>query len=224
MFAVADTGAAAGMHIAYNYRPLKYNNPTFPESRNKKNVLGGGDSFARDFINAGEETGRFKRHNLIYREEFKHCYLGFADSITRYQELLPATDIIILVYNGYKPDCLLQSIAWLQKQKEDLQILVIGSKDFGYNLNKFMQLEEKERPLARTRILPEVIAHNKEIKQLVSPDMFVDLISILSEDGRAIPVFTPEGFLISQDRKHLTRKGAKFIGEKIFQHPFLREF
>ena len=223
MFA-GDTDNGAGMYIGFNYRPMQYALPAFPESGDKKNVLVVGDSFARDFINAGIEAGRFKNNNLIYREEFKHCYLGFDDSLSRYRDLLPATDIIIMVYNGYKIDCLLQTIDWLQQQKKNLQILIIGPKDFGYNLNKFMQLEPDERADARTEILPEVLKHNQDIKQLVPPEMFVDIISILSEDGRSIPVFTPEGSLISQDRKHLTRKGAQFIGKKIFQHPFLRQF
>ena len=223
MFAFDDKATAAGMHIAFNHRVFAYDKANFPENENK-NVLVVGDSFARDFINAGVETGHFTHHNIIYREEFKHCLTGFANSIKVYEELLSTTDIVIISFDTYNLDCLKKSIEFLKKEKRSLQILVIGGKDFGYNLNKFMQLRPDERIYARTKMLDKVIAQNKAMKELLPPDIFVDIINILSEDGISIPVFTRDGYLISQDRKHLTRKGAQFIGEKIFQHPLLQQF
>ena len=47
------------------------------------------------------------------------------------------------------------------------------------------------------------------------------------DDGSGtVPVFTPERKFISQDRKHLTRAGARWLGPKVFAAPqfaFLKE-
>jgi hypothetical protein len=43
---------------------------------------------------------------------------------------------------------------------------------------------------------------------------------ISDADGR-VPVFTPTGKFISEDRTHLTEAGARYIGSIVFQHPAL---
>ncbi|MFX5506142.1 hypothetical protein ABTD43_19140, partial [Acinetobacter baumannii] len=41
----------------------------------------------------------------------------------------------------------------------------------------------------------------------------------LSADGRTVPIFDRAGRILSEDRRHVTRSGAKFVGALIFQDP-----
>ena len=59
----------------------------------------------------------------------------------------------------------------------------------------------------------------------VPPEIFVDLHALICGDGAVTsPAFTPEGKLISYDGSHLTQAGAKFIGQRLMNHPLLSPY
>ena len=47
----------------------------------------------------------------------------------------------------------------------------------------------------------------------------MDVIAALSPDGRHVPIFDAQGRILSEDRVHVTRAGARFIGERVFRQP-----
>jgi hypothetical protein len=56
---------------------------------------------------------------------------------------------------------------------------------------------------------------------VVPPDIYVDVIGMLADPQGRVPVFTPDHKFISQDREHLTRPGAAYVGGIVFRHPAL---
>ena len=52
--------------------------------------------------------------------------------------------------------------------------------------------------------------------------LFVDLLGMLMDNQHRVAVFTPDHKFISQDREHLTRAGAAYVGGILFRDPRLR--
>jgi lysophospholipase L1-like esterase len=65
---------------------------------------------------------------------------------------------------------------------------------------------------------------NEAARAAVAPGLFVDLIALLADGEGRVPLLTPTGELISEDGGHLTRAGARFVGQKLFEHPLMAPF
>lgn len=118
--------------------------------------------------------------------------------------------------------CLAQDNAWLRSANVQ-RTLYIGPKDFGYNLNVFARTAPADRPRIQVRMKDKVILSNAFYAERIPAGQFVDLIALLSPDGRTMPAFTEDGNIISQDGKHLTRAGARYFGQRVFCAPPLSE-
>lgn len=101
------------------------------------------------------------------------------------------------------------------------RIIVIGPKNFGWNMNAVMLLPADTRQNYRAEVLKDVMNSNEQLARLLPKDHFVDLIGLISDGEGRVPVFTEDGMLISQDRVHLTKAGAKYVGKRLFEHPLL---
>lgn len=222
IFSFEDNESAAGMHLSYNRRISRNIIKVFPDN-GKPNVLVLGNSFARDFINMGVETGHFSGHNLAYSGELDYCISSRRKALETHRRLLEKAETVIYASGDGDLSCVEGDIAILEAFGVR-QVLFVGPKNFGYNLNKFVQIDVQDRASARARISAPVMATNDRMKRAIGPDRFIDIIGLVSEDGRSIPVFTESGHLISPDRKHLTRKGARFMGLRVFRHPLLQGF
>lgn len=217
---IADAGR--GLNAAYNQQIMKLKEVPFTDPQ-KRNVLVLGDSFARDFVNAGIENGYFSKVNLSYTDtNYPGCISGPSDPRLDPVLLnqLEMTDTLIVSMSSYNGECLLADIHALE-QIGVKNVLVIGVKNFGWNMNAFMLLDPAGRPNYRAKILQQTRDDNEQNKKIFGKRYYVDVISLLSDDGMHIPVFTPDGHLISQDRMHLTKPGAKYYGERVFNHPLL---
>ena len=175
----------------FNKIPFRFEGREFPTVERSRNVLVLGNSFARDFINMGLESGAFAHVDVSYT------------AVETCQPLPPGlTDRIKLL--------------------ESLQvahIIVLGTKQFGYNNNAVLLLPEAERYKFRARPLDYAIRDNAAGRAEIPARYYVDLLAMLDNSSRTVPVFTPERKLISQDRRHMTRAGARFMGEKVFALP-----
>ena len=98
-------------------------------------------------------------------------------------------------------------------------ILVLGMKNFGFNNNAVMLLPEDERRRYRARPYPELVEGNRDARAAIPVGMFVDLFALLDDGSGTVPVFTPDGLFISQDRRHLTQAGAEYLGRRVFALP-----
>jgi hypothetical protein len=104
------------------------------------------------------------------------------------------------------------------------EIIVVGTKNFGWNPNAIMFMSEQTRQRYRPSVEDDVWMRNEvDVRQFPS-DVFVNVLGMLADDQRSVPLFTPSGKLISEDGRHLTIHGAKFLGELIFRDSPLTPF
>jgi peptidoglycan/LPS O-acetylase OafA/YrhL len=208
------------LNAAFNVSARRFISNHFNGDEINTNVLVIGPSFARDFINAGLENGYFSRHNLVYLPGFHPCWSKPASNA----ELFTHSDVIVFAaqYDGTDADCLL-AIQDEISQLTDARLLVIGTKNFGWNINAVMRLPESTRYDYRARVMESAMKANQEVKSVLPAAMYVDQIEMIIDANGRVPVFTPQHKLISQDRKHLTKYGAEYIGGIIFEHRLLQD-
>ncbi len=206
----------------YNLAAKRFLNDDFPNETKNKNILIIGDSYARDFINAGLENGYFSNHNISYTDlECKSFAAGKISS--RLNRLIIRSEVIVFGYSLDREitDCLKQSIGSLGKTTS-AKFVVLGTKNFGWNNNAVMLLTPEKRYSYKAKILEEFILQNNEASARFPPSIYVNILSMISDEGGRVPIFTPDRKLISQDRNHLTKFGAQHIGQIIFEHETLK--
>ena len=190
---------------AFKFQDLEF-------SGNKKNLIIYGDSFARDFINMGRSNDYFKNYEFTIRPY--NCFNKQNYTDEEKFNLIKEGDLIIISYRILPTEaskrCLKNKISYLEKNKIDF--LVIGTKDFGYNINR--PLKDKIYDF-KAKPSEEILEFNDFLKNNVPNEKFIDLLNLIStEDG--VPLFTEDNKLMSIDRAHLTYFGAKEVGKIIF--------
>ena len=190
---------------AFKFQDLEF-------SGNKKNLIIYGDSFARDFINMGRSNDYFKNYEFTIRPY--NCFNKQNYTDEEKFNLIKEGDLIIISYRILPSEaskrCFKNKISYLEKNKIDF--LVIGTKDFGYNINR--PLKDKIYDF-KAKPSEEILEFNDFLKNNVPNEKFIDLLNLISsEDG--VPLFTDDNKLMSIDRAHLTYFGAKEVGKIIF--------
>ena len=190
---------------AFKFQDLEF-------SGNKKNLIIYGDSFARDFINMGRSNDYFKNYEFTIRPY--NCFNKQNYTDEEKFNLIKEGDLIIISYRILPSEvskrCLKNKISYLEKNKIDF--LVIGTKDFGYNINR--PLKDKIYDF-KAKPSEEILEFNDFLKNNVPNKKFIDLLNLIStEDG--VPLFTEDNKLMSIDRAHLTYFGARKVGKIIF--------
>ena len=210
--AEGDSGAAQNQ--AYNLSANALRDVALSDASDRTRVLVLGNSFARDFINMGRASGNFRHHVVSYSDQV--CPLQFTPAERRN---LRNADFV--VFGSPNARCLNR---WLPRATGDTtaRIIVLGTKNFGWNNNAVMLLDPATRYGFRTKVLAGVLADNDRERRAVPPALFVDLLGMLMDRDQRVAVFTPDRKFISQDREHLTRAGAAYVGGIVFRDPRLR--
>ena len=189
---------------------FKFENVEF--SSTKKNLIITGDSFARDFINMGRSNNYFSNYEFTIRPY--NCFNSQDFTDEEKFNLIKDGNFVIISYRILPSEaskkCLLNKISYLEENKVDF--LVIGTKDFGFNINR--PLKDRIYDFKATPS-KEILDFNNFLKKNVPQKKFIDLLNLLSTDGR-VPLFTPENKLMSIDRAHLTYFGARDVGKLVF--------
>lgn len=236
-----------GVHAKYNTNTARIASKPFPKN-NKSNVLVIGNSFAADFINISQENGYFNEYNISlvglgggkhhavfmernylfdWRNVQETSRLGktFKTSLLAhplFRARVLEADHIIFGSPIFPEEYQLFAAAF-EKEVDLDKAIMIGDKNFGYNSNAlFNRLDSKKRCDIKVSILPSVIKGNEQLKAYYK-ERYVDIIGLVGE-AQKMPAFTDECRLISQDCRHLTPDGAKFIGAILFEHPLLKKF
>ena len=207
------------MNAAYNLEPWRFNGASFVDPE-KMNVLVLGDSFARDFINAGLENGYFAQSELSYYGSQPFCLAGAEDLEDGLRERIKQADYVVIGLKEFIGSCWKTDFAIFQ-QLGAKNFIVLGPKNFGWNMNAMMRLPVEGRPSYRVSVLKDVLDRDAELKEMIPASMYVSILEMISDAPGQVPVFTEDGKVISQDRIHLTKAGARFVGKKIFEHPLL---
>lgn len=207
----------------YNERPLQFENRPFTAQPGRR-VLVVGNSFARDFINAGLENGYFGGVQLSYARESLACMSApgapalQADLALR----IAQADVLVLGYDSIGAECWAADLGRLRAMGT-ARIVVLGVKDFGWNLNAASRLPQAQRPTYRAAPRADVALANRRDRALVGDGLFVDVLALLADETGRVPVFTPDGRFITGDRRHFTPAGARYAGALIFAHPLLQD-
>lgn len=215
--AVPGTGYGHGANIAYNLGPERFRDLKLPDTKTGSRVLVIGNSFGRDFINAGLESGNLDP-NAISLEEYGDCGRLPPPAL----ENVKRADFIILATQFMVPQvpCIVRRVANLRRMTS-VPVVVIGRKSFGWNNNAVMFLPAAERASVRVKPIDEAVEANDAARRALPPANYVDVIALIGDAQGRVPVFTPDNKFISQDARHLTQPGAAYLGPILFRHPLL---
>ena len=114
-------------------------------------------------------------------------------------------------------ECLINKINFLKERK--LDFLVIGTKDFGFTINR--PLKDKIYNF-KAKPNQDIVEFNDFLKNNVPQENFIDLLSLIS-DEEGVLLFTKDNKLKSIDRAHLTYFGAKDVGKILFSDKRLKD-
>lgn len=211
MFPNADR---ASIYISYNERIREYSAAAFPRN-GRENILIGGNSQARDFGNVMIESGYVAGRNLVYSDTLGVCETRDFQ-LPAETGLLADADLILITVNSVRPDC---TGATLKKLKTvtKADVIFVGPKDFGWNMNPFGRVPMGDRAQTRVQVQPTEAAANDQWAGSLPQGSYLDLIRLLGGDGKHLPVFDQHGNPLSQDRTHFTKYGAVFAGKAVAQ-------
>ncbi|XZE45317.1 acyltransferase family protein [Pirellulaceae bacterium SH467] len=196
---ISVTDARKGVHSRYNHR-IRELNQGFREENDRKKVLIIGNSFARDWANI-----------LLESSEAQSIEIQYIEHPMSDPTFLPKFQVADIVFfsTGSRRD-----VANMGISPEDPKIYVIGTKNFGTTAGIFYNYRGDDFTSQTTKIDEE---HWEVDAKLMSDwgAKFVDLLSVVKEDGGRVHVITPEGKIISQDCRHLTKAGATFFARRL---------
>ena len=161
--------------------------------------MGRSNNYFKDFEYTNRSYNCFDKQ--YYSDDEKAKLFAEGDFIIISYRILPTID---------SKNCFIRKINYLEKN--DIDYLVIGTKDFGYNINR--PLKDKIYSF-KAKPSKEIEQFNDFLKDNVPEENFINLLHLISEEG-GIPLFTKENKLKSIDRAHLTYFGAKDIGKILF--------
>jgi peptidoglycan/LPS O-acetylase OafA/YrhL len=215
-FATAPGAEPPGSYVGFNSSVFRFKRDAFDRPRRKLLVIG--NSTARDFVNMVAETGQFRDYEIVYRDDIYLC--DQVASKAEQQLLEAATLVVVVLGEAWTPECNGHVLAAQPRLRG--RIVFVGPRDFGVNINPYARLPLAERPTARVRLSDSVLQAERYFLPRTPLELYVNVISRLSADGRTVPVFDEAGRILSEDRVHLTRAGARFVGMRVFADPIWR--
>lgn len=194
--------ASAGyrnMHLDYNTRHIK-SNKVFAQT-NKTKILVVGNSFARDWI------------NLLQESSFKDSLeISYQQNITNQKQFISRLKNADKIFFTQINDEVVNNLQ-SQHKLELENIWFIGDKNFGASNGIFYNHRDAESFCEqRTQLARNTYKNNIRLKNIWG-DRYIDLLALVIDDERKMPVFTPECKFISQDCKHFTKSGATYFAE-----------
>ncbi len=214
-----DSQFGARQNRDYNLEPFRFREAPLPAERGgRTNVLVLGNSFARDFINMGVAAGQFDRHRISYSDS-DDCA-----PMTREARANAVHADFVVIGSGIDAPLLRCAIRRIRELRgvTAARIIVLGVKNFGWHNDGVMLLPPERRYAYRAMPVAYAREANALGRASLPPDIYVDMLGMLSDAEGRVAVFTPDRKFISQDNRHVTRAGARYVGSIIFRHPALR--
>ena len=193
---------------AYNKRVFGFQIDTFTDGPGAK-VLVLGNSFGRDFVNVVLESEPDTPLNIVYRSDHYDCFADNPDRVIH--DLLATAEIIFLASDVLPQErCVLDDIARITRSGG--RVFYIGTKHFGYNLNWIMRVPRDQRANLSNPLLEETLVHEREMASIVPSQHYLSVLGAIST-GERVPITDAQGNILSPDRTHLTKAGAKLVAE-----------
>lgn len=193
-----STKYEGNIHIKYNERIYNMNKMF---SSNKVKVLIVGNSFARDWANILLESKLKQQIEISYVSDIDDCKdinIRFKEAKYIFFSELNITDFLNLL-NKHPID---PSKCWN-----------VGTKNFGPNNGiHYNKRGTNKYCFQRTKMDPGFFTKNQELKKQWK-NKYIDLITMVVDVHKTVPVFTSDCKFISQDGRHLTPPGALFFAQ-----------
>ena len=203
-----------------------------------------GDSFVQDFYNMIIEGKHLTNFDIwgYYLASPCQIYLGNEDRRTflvpaHRQLCTNAYDIKYALPMINQANIIILSSYWYlwSAQKlpntikvlnltEQQQIIVIGRKDFG-KVNPMLYVNKTKKFRIKQFQYPrrEVIEINELLEKTIDKSIFINIQKMICTGfNQTCPLFTSDGNLISYDGLHLTKHGARYVGDLLFQNKILK--
>jgi peptidoglycan/LPS O-acetylase OafA/YrhL len=209
---VAPGSPPTGSYKRYNMAVFTYFKDRFSPGKSRK-LLVVGNSTARDLVNMVHEAKQFPGYEIVYRDDISPCD---ADGFSAVQSGLVRSATLIAVA-GPKRECDWRKLVTREEFRD--KIVFVGPRDFGDNLNPFARLPLDRRAGARATMSDATISASERWRARIPVEIYVDVVRRLSADGRTVPIFDDSGRMLSEDRKHVTRPGALYVGKRVFADP-----
>ena len=185
----------------YNERVYSYNKNFI--SNEKYKILIIGNSFARDFANILLESNINDKIEISYTDNIKNC-----NDFTLKKEAANYILFDDLDYVDYKNNISNYNI-------DSSKIKIIGIKNFGMNNGVYYSRRFFNDYYAQKIVIKSsILQRNNDLKNIYK-NSYIDLINVISDDKKKIPIFTPNHKFISHDGMHLTEAGSIFIATKL---------
>ena len=217
----SESGGSRSDNSKYSLVPFRYLNSNFIDDK-KLNVLVLGNSYARDFINSGLENGYFSNSEISYTDKVPICVESETSLSRSLAERIAETDVLIFGSPTIDLSCWRNDFSVFERLGAK-RIVVIGTKNFGWNMNAVHLLDPEVRFQYEAEIMNEYVMLNNAHRAALPPEVFVDMMDAMGGADGTILVYTEERKLISWDQSHLTRAGAQWVGRRLFDHPLLRD-
>lgn len=187
------------VHIKYNERVYAMNTDFSDNKKQKYLVVG--NSFARDWVNVLLESK--------FGDNIEISYLVQLDNSKETKKKIEKADRIYFS-DQYKNDA--DKLVEQYNLNEE-KVWNVGTKNFGKNNGLiYNQRNAPDYCKLRIKIGNDFLQKNRKQK-LQWKDHYVDLIEMVIDDNKTVPVFTDDCKFISSDTTHLTEFGAKYFAE-----------
>lgn len=227
----------AGNYVSKRFDDLKLAH--FEAGITKKKVLVIGDSFGKDVVNSIYESELSKRvqistyqinsecGNLYLKEDFTHeieparlprCKLvGWYDN-EELKSLMAQADAVWLAssWSLWVAKRLPQSVANLERDFGK-PVFIFGTKNFGeITAKKLLSIPENQRVMFRNGITSRALEVERYMETSCAKDKYIDTAALFcGTASSSCRVFNDDGEPLSFDGGHLTRAGAKYLGEAL---------
>jgi len=192
------TNIERNMHAKY-VNGAKEKNGHFNNPK-KTNILVYGNSFASDWTNVLRES--------VYNDSLSVICIS---NIERHIDLAKKADFIFLssLAKSTSPTMDRSDTKDLSESIQN-KLWCVGTKNFGISNGIFYNYRGEDYCLQRTKMEKGYLEENNKLR-LEWGEKYIDLINILSDKNKAVPVFTPDCKFISEDTRHLTKPGAQYL-------------
>lgn len=204
----------------------------------KKKVIIIGDSFSQDLLNSFIEDEYENEIELSWYSINFNCKKPIFDIKCLSRNLKVHDDLKKLIN---KADVVLLSMAWGDEHLHDVdkifledelnffsnKLILVGSKQFKFINGKrwtrkdILELEESKRVNLKTETSKELINRNNQMKRNYDQN-FISLMDIFCDENFHCNLFDNNSQLLSYDGAHLTKSGAKYLGEKLREDKIIK--
>lgn len=194
---IDKTNVSRGMHAEYCDRIYDYNKDF--KDNGKVNILIIGNSFARDFANIILESDYSSKVNIQYHYDY---------NTLKESEIKKSNYVLIHGSKKDIPNIILDNI-------DSSKILGIGTKNFGVSNERFYIKRNSPDYFKQTVFPTEDILESNSKYAKEWNDNYINILELLENEDGTVNVFTDDNKFISQDCRHLTQNGAKYLSHII---------